>query len=119
MSELRRTGLLTLEDVRDLISQGTPFDVRYDLIRSGDDAQPRYQCSYVVQEGAETVHYTLVRYKPGVHGPEPRVFSLWPGLVRHHREFGDGTDLRLAVADWTLTTIAREGVAKRRRKRNP
>lgn len=117
MGEVRRTGLLTIEDVRDSISEGTPFDVRYELVRSGDDAQPRYRCIYVVTEDDETVHYTLVGYKPGLHGAEPRTFSIWPGLVRHHREYGGDTDLRLSVVDWTLTTVPREGAAKRRRKR--
>jgi hypothetical protein len=117
MGELRRTGLLTLDDVRDLISQGTPFEVRYDLVRSGDDGQPRYHCIYVVNEGAETVHYTLVRYKPGPYGAEPRTFNLWPALLRHHREYGGGTDLRVSPDTWSISAIPREGAAKPKRRR--
>ena len=27
-------------------------------------------------------------------GPEARYFNIWPGLFKHHLDFGDGRDLR-------------------------
>ena len=118
MTEVRRTGLILVEDVRDLISQGTPFRVRYDLVGNGRDGQPRYQCVYLVEEDGETVHYTLIRRQPGPYGVQPREFNLYPGLVRHHRDYGDGSRLSLSARDWTIRLVpddedAADGEAKR------
>ena len=117
MAEVRRKGLILLSDVRELIAQGTPFDVRYDLVGGGDYEHPRYQCTYVVTEDGETVDYTLVRQQPGPYGAKAREFLLWPGLVRHHREFGGGIDLRLSLTDWRIEAVPPgEGAAKDKRE---
>ena len=35
----------------------------------------------------------LVSTRFGPYGPEPRLFNIWPGLFKHHHEFGDGRTL--------------------------
>jgi hypothetical protein len=110
--------LILIEDMREVISQGTPFRVRYDLVRGGDNDRPIYQCVYEITEDDETIHYTLVRQKPGPYGAQPREFGLYPGLLRHHREFGGGGRLCISVDDWSVRVMPRdEDAAEEQRRR--
>ena len=71
--------LITIDGVKDLIGSGVDFRCRYELVEFTDDGKPRYQC--------------VVSTRFGPYGPEPRLFNIWPGLFKHHHEFGDGRPL--------------------------
>ena len=91
--------LITIDGVKDLIGSGVDFRCRYELVEFTDDGKPRYQCVYLRAGEPEAI---LVSTRFGPHGPEPRLFNIWPGLFKHHREFGDGRalcfDLDYAIA---------------------
>ena len=84
----RKYQLITIKGVRALMSEGVAFQCRYDLIEL-TNGKPRYQCIYLVG-GKESI---LISDRVSENGVEPRLFNLWPGLFKHHFEFGDGTDL--------------------------
>ena len=85
-------SLITIEGVKELIQAGKYFRCRYDLVGYTSDGCPIYNCVYVSKDGRETV---LIAMRASVDGVEARKFKLWPGLVRHHFEFGDGTELSI------------------------
>lgn len=84
----RKYQLITIKGVRALMSEGVAFQCRYDLIEL-TNGKPRYQCIYLAA-GKESI---LISDRVSENGVEPRLFNLWPGLFKHHFEFGDGTDL--------------------------
>ena len=87
----RHLSLITLDGVKDLIARKVTFTCRYELVEVTGDGKPRYHCIYCV--GSEQL--ILVASKVQKHGPEPRVFAIWPGLVHHHNAFGDGTPITI------------------------
>jgi hypothetical protein len=66
------------------------------------NGKPRYQCIYIV-EGKERI---LIGSLTTERGVEPRYFTFWPGLFRHHHEFGDGSDITVGE-DFIVTTEVR------------
>ncbi|GFE67280.1 hypothetical protein [Litoreibacter roseus] len=82
--------LITIDGVKDLIASERAFRCRYERVGVTDDGKPRYQCVYLCEGEPESV---LVSTRFGPHGPEARLFNIWPGLFKHHREFGDGRPL--------------------------
>ena len=82
--------LITIDGVKDLIGSGVDFRCRYELVGFTDDGKPRYQCVYLREGEPEAV---LVSTRFGPYGPEARLFNIWPGLFKHHHEFGDGRAL--------------------------
>lgn len=82
--------LMTIDGVKDLIASGTAFRCRYELVEFTDDGKPRYQCVYLREGEPEAV---LVSTRFGPYGPDARLFNIWPGLFRHHLDFGDGRAL--------------------------
>ena len=82
--------LITIDGVKDLMRSGVEFHCRYELVGFTDDGKPRYQCVYLRQGEPEAI---LVSTRFGPYGPEPRYFNIWPGLFKHHFEFGDGRAL--------------------------
>ncbi len=82
--------LITIDGVKDLIESGARFRCRYELVEFTDDGKPRYQCVYLREGEPEAM---LVSTRFGPYGPEPRLFNIWPGLFKHHHEFGDGRTL--------------------------
>ena len=82
----RHLSLITLDGVKDLIARDVEFTCRYELVRGTGDGKPLYHCIYTV--GDEEL--ILVAAKVQKHGPKVREFALWPGLVNHHVNFGDG-----------------------------
>jgi len=82
--------LITIDGVKDLIGSGVDFRCRYELVGFTDDGKPRYQCVYLRKGEPEAV---LVSTRFGPYGPEARLFNIWPGLFKHHHEFGDGRPL--------------------------
>ena len=86
----RHQILITIDGVKDLIKDAVSFRCRYELVGFTDDGKPRYQCVYL-REGEPEAILVSTRITP--YGPEPRYFNIWPGLFRHHIEFGDGRAL--------------------------
>lgn len=82
--------LITIDGVKDLIGSGVDYRCRYELVGFTDDGKPRYQCIYLREGEPEAV---LVSTRFGPYGPEARLFNIWPGLFKHHHEFGDGNAL--------------------------
>lgn len=97
--------LITIDGVKDLIGSGVDFRCRYELVEFTDDGKPRYQCVYLRAGEPEAI---LVSTRFGPHGPEPRLFNIWPGLFKHHREFGDGRALCFDL-DYAITFDATGG----------
>ena len=82
--------LITIDGVKDLMRSGITFRCRYELVGFTDDGKPRYQCVYLRDGMPEAI---LVSTRFGPYGPDARLFNIWPGLFRHHFEFGDGRPL--------------------------
>ena len=97
--------LITIDGVKDLIGSGVDFRCRYELVEFTDDGKPRYQCVYLRAGEPEAI---LVSTRFGPYGPEPRLFNIWPGLFKHHREFGDGRALCFDI-DYAITFDATGG----------
>jgi len=95
----RHQILITLEGVKDLQSKGIKFSCRYELVGFTDDGKPRYQCIYLQTDEPESI---LVSTRITPQGAEARYFNIWPGLFKHHLEFGDGRDMRFG-ADYAIT----------------
>ncbi|MBO9443897.1 hypothetical protein J7363_17545 [Phaeobacter italicus] len=87
----RHLSLITLDGVKDLITRKVDFTCRYELVGGTGDGKPLYQCIYSV--GDEEL--LLVAAKVQKHGPKVRHFALWPGLVNHHTNYGDGRPVSL------------------------
>ena len=94
----RKYQLITIKGVRALMERGSDYQCRYDLVEF-TDGKPRYQCIYLV-DGKESI---LISDRTSERGVEPRLFNFWPGLFKHHFEFGDGSDLCVG-SDYILTT---------------
>ena len=84
-------SLITIDGVKDWIAKGIGFQCSYDLVGYTADRKPRYRCIYVLNESSEA--FVLVTTRVGKHGADVRLFNIWPGLFRHHDEFGDGRRL--------------------------
>ena len=97
----RHYELITINGVRSLLKNNQEFQCRYDLVEMSN-GRPRYQCIYIV-EGKERI---LIGSLTTERGVEPRYFTLWPGLFRHHHEFGDDSDLTINK-DFIVTTEVR------------
>ncbi|ETX13523.1 hypothetical protein OCH239_10045 [Roseivivax halodurans JCM 10272] len=109
--------LITIDGVKDLIGSGVDFRCRYELVGFTDDGKPRYQCVYLREREPEAV---LVSTRFGPYGPEARLFNIWPGLFKHHHEFGDGRNLCFG-SDYTIalsTPGGGDGVPSGRKHKN-
>ncbi|MDK3075576.1 hypothetical protein QO034_21135 [Sedimentitalea sp. JM2-8] len=84
-------SLITIDGVKDWTAKGIGFQCAYDLVGFTTDQKPRYRCIYVLSENSEA--FVLVTTRVGKHGADVRLFNIWPGLFRHHNEFGDGRRL--------------------------
>ena len=96
--------LITIDGVKDLIASGTNFRCRYELV-GFTEGQP------------EAV---LVSTRFGPYGPEARLFNIWPGLFKHHHEFGDGRALTIG-SDYHIafdTPGGGDGVHRSGRRQN-
>ncbi len=97
----RHHALITINGVRSLLKSNQEFHCRYDLVEM-TNGHPSYQCIYII-DGKENV---LIRSILTDRGVQPRVFKFWPGFWRHHREYGDGSDI-LVDKDYIITTTVR------------
>lgn len=97
----RHHALVTVAGVNSWKTAGQCFQVRYDLVKLGvKSAAPAYNCVYIV-DGRE---YVLVATNARPSGfIEERKLGLWPGVFKHHDQYGDGTVL---VLDPKLQTIS-------------
>lgn len=94
----RKYQLITIKGVKALMTDGPRFQCRYDMVEL-IDGKPRYQCIYLVGD-KESI---LISDRVSENGVEPRLFNVWPGLFKHHFEFGDGTNLSFD-RDFIITT---------------
>lgn len=98
-------ALVTVEAVRYWRKQGEQFTCRYDLVSYGANGTPAYNCIYEI-DGKEKI---LVPESPRIDGTiQERKLALVPGLLNHHRKFGDGSSLLLRP-DNTIITIKESG----------
>jgi hypothetical protein len=103
MAEIaRHFTLITLDGVKDLLTRRVAFDCRYDFLGVASDGIPKYHCIYLY-DGQEAM---LVLSRLGKLGPAAREFNLWPGLFKHHKEFGGGSALCINN-DWEINCIPR------------
>ncbi|MCF6433161.1 MULTISPECIES: hypothetical protein [unclassified Leisingera] len=105
MNSKRAEGVISINDVAKLLKENAKFHCRYDYYDLGRSNSPRYTCTYILEDGAEEALIS-VRYAGG--GVNKRLFSLWPGLYKHHREYGDGSEL-VVHEDDTISTIKVDG----------
>lgn len=98
----RAEGVISIYDVAKLLKENAKFHCRYDYYDLGRSNSPRYTCTYIREDGSEAVLIS-VRYAGG-GGVNKRLFSLWPGLYKHHREYGDGSEI-VVHEDNTISTI--------------
>ena len=84
-------SLVTIEGVKSWMSKGTPYRCVYEPVEFTGDGKPRYRCIYLKGESAKP--FVLVTTRVGEQGAEVRLFNIWPGLFKHHHEFGDGRKL--------------------------
>ena len=113
MPTKRKYQLITIKAIKALMETGADFQCRYDLIELAN-GKPRYQCIYITGD-KESI---LIADRVSENGVEPRLFSLWPGLLKHHFEFGDGTDLTID-RNYIITTgglRGRDDVPKGRKR---
>ena len=87
----KNLSLITIDGVKDLIAGGVSFQCHYDLAGFTEDSKPRYRCIYMPSDDLDW--FVLVATRVGKHGPDVRLFNIWPGLFKHHHAFGDGRSL--------------------------
>ena len=87
----RNLSLITIDGVKDLTARGVSFQCNYDLAGFTEDGKPQYRCIYMPSDDPNW--FVLVATRVGKHGPDVRLFNIWPGLFKHHHEFGDGRSL--------------------------
>lgn len=97
----RHHELITIYGVRALLKSKQQFQCRYDLVELSN-GKPSYQCIYLFDDKEHILIGSQVRET----GVEPRYFAFWPGLFRHHHEYGDGSDLTVDK-DFIVTTELR------------
>ena len=106
----RHHTLVTVDLISRLRSDGVTFAVRYQVVeRTGDD--PWYECVYSIPKTdffPGTDSGLLIRTNLGFRGISPRRFKLFPGLVHHHKKFGDGTALLLDPETYEITCVDAE-----------
>lgn len=106
----RHLSLITLDGVKDLIARDVSFRCRYELVGGTGDGKPRYRCIYTVGDEELVLVVTKVRK----HGPEIKLFALWPGLVNHHVAFGDGAPVRIDLDIRNAPENETEGARQRK-----
>lgn len=98
----RNQSLVTVAGVNSWKSKNQAFQVRYDLVKLGvKSGAPAYNCVYIV-DGKEFVLVATNAKPTGFI--EDRKISLWPGVHRHHHQYGDGTMLVVDAPTQTIST---------------
>lgn len=91
----RPTDEVTLFATIDLVKQwqksGNAFTIAYEPEGFTADGKPQYRATYTLTDNGQ--RDALVSTHLTEHGPDVRLFNLWPGLFKHHHEFGDGRKL--------------------------
>jgi hypothetical protein len=101
----RQYTVVTIDMVRGLIEDQVPFTCRYEFIGLASLGRPKYHCIYT----SPTFVGALCKSKISRAGAVAREFDLWPGLFRHHHEFGDGRILCIN-SDYTIESITPDGL---------
>ena len=103
--------LATIELVRRLQSAGVKFSMEYKLVADGDPSNPEYECYYDIPDSQEfgvLGRSLLVPTKIPPTGTVARRFKLWPGLLNHHKEFGDGSRLCIDVDTFEISCLQKD-----------
>lgn len=87
-------AFINAADIRRLKELGEPFRVRYEP--QPWTGQPTFVAIYTLKDGTERAYVKMLVSKSGV---APKALTLWPGVWRHHREYGDGEPLVLRIVD--------------------
>lgn len=100
----RNQSLVTVAGVNSWKAKHQAFQVRYDLVKLGvRSGAPSYNCVYLV-DGQEFVLVATNAKPTGFI--EDRKISLWPGVHRHHDQYGDGTMLVVDAQTQQISTWA-------------
>lgn len=92
MVSKRAAGVISIDGVMKLKKENATFQCRYEFHDFGRSNSPRYTCTYILPNGSEEVLISM-RFAEG--GVQERLFALWPGLFKHHRQYGDGSQIVL------------------------
>jgi len=90
MVSKRAAGVISINDVVKLQKENAKFHCRYDFYDLGRSNSPRYSCTYILADGSEEA---LISMRIAEGEVRERLFALWPGLFKHHRQYGDGTQI--------------------------
>lgn len=91
----RILSLITLTGVRKFMQNGENFKVRYELASISSNQNPQYRVVYSFGDGKAEAVLIAQNFTDG--GPTERLLNLWPGVVLHHRKYGDGQPLTIDV----------------------
>ncbi len=87
--------MITAVGVSELQHNGTKYEIRYELVELTEQEEPKYIAVYTIDGWDNEAVYISTNFRTG--GPKARLFSIWPGIVKHHRQFGNGKTIRLDV----------------------
>lgn len=103
----KHSNLIFVHEVRELIDKKVKFKCRYDLVGFSTDGCPRYTCIYFHNKDGEDREEILTTEKQTKRGTDAKVLQLWPGLIKHHRKWGDGSTLCIGPDDIITTNDLR------------
>ena len=101
MENKRAAGVISIDGVAKLQKANARFHCRYNYHDLGRSNSPQYTCTYILPNGAEEALISM-RFAEG--GVRERLFALWPGLFKHHRQYGDGSHI-IVHDDNRISTI--------------
>ena len=111
MTEKKATSLITLTGVREWIENDVKFEVEYELVEVSKENIPRYIAVYKRLDTKED--FVFISKNWSSHGPHARIFNLWPGVIRHHLEFGDGRPLHVEIHKSKVKKDSKKNLQKR------
>ena len=82
---------VTIERIKQWKSSGQKFQVEYECARFEVRTGPEYRCQYILPDTGET--FTLVNPDGENREDHARLLRDRLGVIRHHRQYGDGRDL--------------------------
>ncbi len=97
----RQYTVVTIDMVRGFLEDKVPFTCRYEFIGFASHDRPKYHCIYTSPDYVGA----LCKSRISRTGAVPRELVLWPGLINHHQEFGDGRFLCLKP-DFSIESVS-------------
>ncbi len=96
MPSKRYSNLIFIRHVKGLIAREAKFQTRYDLVGFAVNGTPQYTCNYIYRdENGLLLDEPLGSERQSRRGQERRRLGLWPGLLKHHFEWGDGSAITI------------------------